>query len=89
MTNAGQRLERRVAPTIKISGSNRKKIPTITLIGLTVFLSVVANIRRPPMSAQAFEFRQLPYRRHGILERGARVFHHTGAALELIHGQAG
>ena len=40
------------------------------------------------MRAEAFEFRELLHRLQRLLERRAVVFHHTGAALELIHRQA-
>ena len=40
------------------------------------------------MRAEAFEFREFFHRLQRLLERGAIVFHHALAALELIHRQA-
>src|SRR5882672_8421351 len=51
--------------------------------------SLNSHLRRPPVRIQSLDFGKLPHRRQRFLERGAIVFHHTGAALKLVHGQAG
>ena len=41
------------------------------------------------MRIQTFHLRKFFHGRQRFFERGAVVFHHAGAALELVHGQAG
>jgi hypothetical protein len=51
------------------------------------FLILFPNLRTFPLRAEAFEFRELFHRLQRLLERGAIVFHHARAALELIYRQ--
>ena len=47
------------------------------------------DLRTFPVRAEAFDLREFLHRLQRFLERGAVVFHHARASLELIHRQPG
>src|ERR1039458_7917645 len=70
------------------STSPGEAIITLKIVALYA-MSLIPYFRAFSMRAQSFQLREFLYGGQRFLERGAVVFHQAGAALELVHGQAG
>lgn len=82
-TQCGDELSRKILVEQNPGGSK----PSLLEAGIG--MELFPEFCRLPMCIQAFQFRKFLHGGQCFFERGAGVFHHARAALELIHGQSG